>query len=150
MYHSSPIPHLFLWYGARITARSATAAEGGSLVAGIPLRRRDRTKVRNAGEPHTLLRAGLLAYGTGTATLLVIGLPAAVIPNPWFLLVIPTQPLDDLVLGITALLAAAFTATMRFPPPAHANRGSSPLGASSRSWQSDDRCAMSLSCSSVA
>jgi hypothetical protein len=57
----------------------------------------------------------LLGLGTGTATLLVIGLPAAVIPNPWFLRVIPTRPLDYLVLGITTLLAAALGATYALP-----------------------------------
>ena len=60
-------------------------------------------------------RVGLYALGTGIVTLLVIGLPTAVIPNAFFTRMIPTRPQDYLLLGITVLLAAALGATYAFP-----------------------------------
>ena len=59
-----------------------------------------------------LVGAGL---GTGLATLLLLGVPTAVIPSPWFGRAVPVRALDYLFLGLTALLAAALGATYALP-----------------------------------
>jgi len=47
--------------------------------------------------------------------LLVIGVPTAVIANPWFTRMTPTRPQDYIFLGITVLLAAVLGATYTLP-----------------------------------
>ena len=63
----------------------------------------------------TLWRAVALGLGVGSATLLVVGLPTAVIPNSWFTRMTPTRPEDYVFLGLTALLAGVLGATYALP-----------------------------------
>jgi hypothetical protein len=63
----------------------------------------------------TLGRAAGAGVGAGALTLLIVGLPTAVIPNPWFTRMTPTRPQDYLFLGLTVLLAAAIGATYALP-----------------------------------
>src|SRR4051794_27307242 len=49
------------------------------------------------------------------ATLLLIGVPTALFPTPWFSREIPPRPLDYVILGLTTLLAAGLAATYALP-----------------------------------
>ncbi|MGN6562132.1 MAG: hypothetical protein ACTHMU_05670 [Thermomicrobiales bacterium] len=55
------------------------------------------------------------ALGTGGATFVLIGVPTALIPNPWFMRMLPSRPLDWVFLALTTLLAAALGATYALP-----------------------------------
>ena len=57
------------------------------------------------------------AYGVlgGIATVLLVGIPTAVIPNPIFTRMTPTRPQDYAFLVVTALLAALLAATYALP-----------------------------------
>lgn len=72
-------------------------------------------------------RTGQGAAATGVAvalvTALIIGLPTAVIPSPWFGRTIPARPWDYLVLGLTALLSGAIGATYALPAACPINSG---------------------------
>jgi len=58
------------------------------------------------------IAAGLLAT---FLTVLVIGTPTAVVPNPLFVRMTPTRPQDILFLALTALLAGLIAATYAAP-----------------------------------
>jgi len=60
-------------------------------------------------------RAIMFGAAGGLATLLAVGLPTAVVPNALFDRMTPTRPHDYLILGLTALLAAALSATYALP-----------------------------------
>lgn len=60
-------------------------------------------------------RAALAGLGAGLLALLLVGLPTAVIDNPFFTRMTPTRPQDYLFLGLTTLLAAALGATYAVP-----------------------------------
>ncbi len=53
----------------------------------------------------------VFSLGFGVGSLLVVGIPTAVIPNQWFRRMTPTRPQDYVFLAATALLAAAIGAT---------------------------------------
>ncbi|MGN6360260.1 MAG: hypothetical protein ACTHNK_07725, partial [Thermomicrobiales bacterium] len=55
------------------------------------------------------------ALGTGGATFVLIGVPTALIPIPWFMRMLPSRPLDWVFLALTTLLAAALGATYALP-----------------------------------
>jgi hypothetical protein len=63
----------------------------------------------------TAWRATGAGLGIGLLTLLVVGLPTAVIANPWFTRMTPTRPQDYVFLGLTVLLAAAIGASYALP-----------------------------------
>lgn len=66
--------------------------------------------------PQSFIGTGLLyALGGGLATLVLIGVPTVLIPNPWFGREIPPRPLDYIVLALTVLLVAALAATYAWP-----------------------------------
>lgn len=67
------------------------------------------------GSRWTAWRAIGLGLGVGVVTFLVVGLPSAVVPNPWFARMTPTRPQDYLFLGLTTLLAAILGATYTLP-----------------------------------
>jgi hypothetical protein len=60
-------------------------------------------------------RAIIFGAVGGLAALLAVGLPTAVVPNALFDRMTPTRPHDYLILGLTALLAAALSATYALP-----------------------------------
>jgi len=60
-------------------------------------------------------KATALGLGLGALTFLLAGVPTAVIPNPWFTRMTPVRPQDDVVLALSALLAATLGATYAFP-----------------------------------
>jgi hypothetical protein len=62
-----------------------------------------------------LLETVAFGVGGGLAALLLIGVPTALFPTPWFGREIPPRPLDYLILGLTALLAAGLAATYALP-----------------------------------
>lgn len=62
-----------------------------------------------------LWQATTMGLGVGAATFLLIGLPTAVVPSPFFGRSVPVRPQDYLFLGITTLLAALLGATYAFP-----------------------------------
>jgi hypothetical protein len=67
-------------------------------------------------QPESYLGTGLLyGLGGGIATLVLIGVPTVLIPNPWFGREIPPRPLDYVVLALTVLLVAALAATYAWP-----------------------------------
>src|SRR5690242_20649777 len=55
------------------------------------------------------------ALGAGGVTVVLIGVPTALIPNPWFMRMLPARPLDWVFLALTALLVAALGATYALP-----------------------------------
>jgi hypothetical protein len=55
------------------------------------------------------------ALGGGLATMLLIGVPTALLPTPWFGREIPPRPLDWVFLILTALLCAALAVTYALP-----------------------------------
>lgn len=55
------------------------------------------------------------ALGVGGATAVLIGAPTALIPNPWFMRMLPARPLDWVFLALTTVLAAALGATYALP-----------------------------------
>lgn len=55
------------------------------------------------------------ALGGGLATALLIGVPTALLPTPWFGREIPPRPLDWVFLALTAILCAALAATYALP-----------------------------------
>ena len=59
----------------------------------------------------------VIGYGLagGVATTLMIGIPTVLIPNPWFSRMTPVRPQDYVFLVLTALLAAALTASYALP-----------------------------------
>ena len=63
--------------------------------------------------------ARALAYGlvAGIATVLLIGIPTALIPTPWFGRAIPPRTLDYIFLALTVPLMAALGATYALPHP---------------------------------
>ncbi len=61
-----------------------------------------------------VLQAIVFSLGLGVGTLLVVGIPTAVIPNQWFRRMTPTRPQDYVFLAATALLAAAIGATYAY------------------------------------
>lgn len=66
--------------------------------------------------PESFVGTGVLyALGGGLATLLLIGVPTVLIPNPWFGREIPPRPLDYVILALTVLLVAALAATYAWP-----------------------------------
>jgi hypothetical protein len=66
--------------------------------------------------PESFAGTGVLyALGGGLATLVLIGVPTVLIPNPWFGREIPPRPLDYVVLTLTVLLVAALAATYAWP-----------------------------------
>lgn len=80
------------------------------------------------GNTRTVLHAAGLALACGLATLLVIGLPTAVIPNRWFRRMTPTRPQDYVFLGVTALLAAAIGGTYARPSRCPLQEGKTTTG----------------------
>jgi hypothetical protein len=62
-----------------------------------------------------LLEAVGFGAGGALATLLLIGVPTALFPTPWFGREIPPRPLDYVILGLTAILAAGLAATYALP-----------------------------------
>lgn len=68
-------------------------------------------------------RAAAAGLGAGALALLVIGLPTAVIPNPWFTRMTPTRPQDYLFLGLTGLLTAAIGVTYARPATCSVQEG---------------------------
>jgi hypothetical protein len=72
-------------------------------------------KQRMAYARRTIATMIAAALGTGGATLLLIGVPTALIPNPWFMRMLPARPLDWVFLALTVLLAAALGATYALP-----------------------------------
>lgn len=62
-----------------------------------------------------LLRASGYGLVAGLAALILIGVPTAVIPSPWFGREIPPRPLDYLFLALTVPLVAALGATYALP-----------------------------------
>jgi len=62
-----------------------------------------------------VVRATATPVAVALGTMLLIGVPTAVIPSPWFGRTIPTRSWDYLMLGITALLAGAIGATYALP-----------------------------------
>lgn len=62
-----------------------------------------------------LIRAMLYAVLGAALTVLVIGVPTALVPNPIFGRMIPPDTVDYLVFGITVVLAAALAATYAWP-----------------------------------
>jgi len=75
-------------------------------------------------------RRGAAATGVAVAlaTTLIIGVPTAVIPTPWFGRTIPTRSWDYLVLGLTALLTGAIGATYALPAACPINSSRVTLG----------------------
>ena len=73
--------------------------------------------------PRTSWRAGATGIGMGIGTLLLIGLPTAILPNPWFTRMTPTRPQDYLILGLTVLLAAGLGATYAAPAACSLHEG---------------------------
>ena len=75
--------------------------------------------IRGAGQTLPLTSfagAGVrYAVGGGLATLVLIGVPTVLIPNPWFGREIPPRPLDYIVFALTVLLVAALAATYAWP-----------------------------------
>ena len=67
------------------------------------------------GTLRTYWRTIAAGVGIGGTTLVVIGVPTAVIANPWFTRMTPTRPQDYIFLGITVLLAAVLGATYTLP-----------------------------------
>ena len=63
----------------------------------------------------TLATVLAAALGTGGATFVLIGVPTALIPNPWFMRMLPARPLDWVFLALTTLLAAALGTTYALP-----------------------------------
>ncbi len=55
------------------------------------------------------------ALGGGLATVLLIGVPTALLPTPWFGRAISPRPLDWVFLIVTAILCAALAATYALP-----------------------------------
>ncbi len=78
--------------------------------------------------PRTGWRAGALGIGTGIGMLLLIGLPTAILPNPWFTRMTPMRPQDYLILGLTVLLAAALGATYAAPAACSLHEGTLTAG----------------------
>ena len=76
-------------------------------------------EARGAGQglrSASYLGTGLLyGLGGGLATLVLIGVPTVLIPNPWFGREIPPRPLDYVVLALSVLLVAALAATYAWP-----------------------------------
>lgn len=68
---------------------------------------------RPAARP--LLRATAYGFGAAAATILLIGVPTVLIPNPWFSRMLPTRPQDYVFLVLTAILAGLLGATYAFP-----------------------------------
>lgn len=64
---------------------------------------------------HPAWRGLVAGLGLGLGTLLVAGIPTAVIPTPWFTRMVPTRPQDYVFLALAALLAAALGATYAVP-----------------------------------
>jgi hypothetical protein len=62
-----------------------------------------------------LLETVVFGFGGALATLVLIGVPTALFPTPWFGRAIPPHPLDYVILGFTALLAAGLAATYALP-----------------------------------
>lgn len=66
--------------------------------------------------PEPYVRTGVLyALGGGLATLVLIGVPTVLIPNPWFGREIPPRPLDYVFWALTVILVAALAATYAWP-----------------------------------
>lgn len=63
----------------------------------------------------TLFKATAYALLASAATVLLIGIPTAVLPNPLFTRMTPTRPIDLVLLSVTALLAGALAATYAWP-----------------------------------
>ena len=55
------------------------------------------------------------AFVGGLGTAIVVGVPTAVIANPWFRRMTPTRPLDIVFLIVTSLLTAALAGTWAYP-----------------------------------
>lgn len=60
---------------------------------------------------------------SGGVTALAVGVPTAVIPNPWFMRMTPIRDLDVLYLVVAALLSAGVGATYAFPQACPLRRG---------------------------
>ncbi len=71
--------------------------------------------IRTIARSRVTGRALTLGLGLGGTTLLIAGLPTAVIPTPWFVRMTPVRPQDDVFLAITVLLATALGATYALP-----------------------------------
>ena len=69
-----------------------------------------------------LARASGYGLVAGLAALILIGVPTAVIPSPWFGREIPPRPLDYLFLALTVPLVAALGATYALPDPEGSRR----------------------------
>ena len=65
--------------------------------------------------PLTSWRAAVVGLGLGLLTLMVVGLPTAVIANPWFIRMTPTRPQDYVFLALTVMLTAIIGATYALP-----------------------------------
>ena len=63
----------------------------------------------------TSWRAAVVGLGLGLLTLVVVGLPTAVIANPWFTRMTPTRPQDYVFLALTVVLTAIIGATYALP-----------------------------------
>lgn len=60
-------------------------------------------------------RGAAVAAGAAIAAALVIGVPTAVLPNPYFARMTPTRPQDYAFLALTALLVGLIAATYAAP-----------------------------------
>lgn len=60
-------------------------------------------------------RAGLYGLAGALATVIVVGVPTELVPNPWFARMTPTRPQDYAILALTALLTGALAATYARP-----------------------------------
>lgn len=63
----------------------------------------------------TLVRATIYGLAASVATVLLIGIPTVLIPNPWFARMLPTRPQDYAFLAVTALLAGLLAASYALP-----------------------------------
>jgi len=64
---------------------------------------------------YLVVRCGVYALVGGLAATIAIGIPTAVIVNPWFRRMTPTRPLDIVFLLLTSTLTAALAATWAYP-----------------------------------
>lgn len=64
---------------------------------------------------HPWFRAVLYGLGGGLITAVLIGVPTAVIPNPFFERIVPTTPSNVFFLVTTSVLIGMLSATYAFP-----------------------------------
>ena len=76
-------------------------------------------------------RFWVTAVLAGLGSLIVLGAPTAVIPNPLFTRMLPTEPINLMVLLLSAPLMGLLIATYLAPAPGHARDGDRDAGRSS-------------------